>query len=281
MLLLCPFVLLSTTSQVFTRPLTVTLSKTSIAPGEELSITVDSTQPLGYCGVHIYFNGSKEPPILFRIKNDGVDFPYTVKKTFTEPAEIEVLVDGKKVNSAFGCPGRAVAKLSVVGAIGTIASRSTSNQNNPPVTTVDSETLFALGNTLAAKNDDAGALKAFVSAGEKGHVAAMNAAGFMYEQGRGTKQDYKIASSLYLSAMKRGHADAMVNRGLLFQNGLGVEGSKKQAYLHYSLGAIYAKEDVLRDESSKMREEMKVTLSPADLREADREVSRYVKEEIK
>lgn len=276
------FYLLVGSAVAFARPLTITSEKQIVIVGEEIEITIGSTQPLGYCGIHVFFNGSKEPPVLFRIKHEGVDFPYTIRKKFSEPGEIDIVADGKRVNSALGCPGRASVKLTVTGTAGQARAQPNVGPDlESRAAAGDVESMFSLGNMVAARGDDVKALKWFVTAAQKGHPGAMNAAGFMSEQGRGTKQDHSIAADWYQRAMKRGNADAMINRGLLIANGLGLPQSKRDAYIHYALGAIYAKEDSVLFEAIKMREDLRPSLSPNELLYSEKELGRLVRDEIK
>ena len=272
----------------------VTLSSQSVKVGEEVEITISSLTELSYCGVHLYFNGTNEPVTMFRVKHEGVTLPYKFKKAFPSPGIVIIHATGKRVNSAFGCPGEDKKTLTVLAnalldgqalpALPTAATPGYFPGNPRPTAAIlvsEAETLFARGNSLAGQSDVSGAFKAFEAAAAKGHAGAMNALGFLLEEGKGVKQDYLAAGSWYQRAMRGGSADAMVNRGLLFSNGLGVPTNKKQAYIHFALGAIFAREDGLRVEASNFRDQAKQSLSATDTQEGDREVSRMVREEIK
>lgn len=265
-------------------PLRLSLDKTTVAVGEEVAITVGSTQDLAYCGVHLRFNGSKEEPYLFRVKHEGVDLPHTIRKKFSEPGEIEIMSEGRRVNSALGCTGKASAKLIVTGTAQIKLAQASANvgpELESRAAASDIEAMFTFGNLSAAKGDDARALKWFITAAQKGHPGAMNATGFMVEHGRGVAQDYVSAADWYHKAMKRGHADAMINRGLLIANGLGLPQSKRDEYVHYALSALYAKEDSVLFEAIKMREEIKPVIPATDLLNAEKEIGRFVREEIR
>ncbi|OIQ76709.1 localization factor PodJL [mine drainage metagenome] len=141
--------------------------------------------------------------------------------------------------------------------------------------------MFQLGNALAQRGENVDAVRWFRQASDKGHIKAMNALGFMYEEGRGVPQNFKQAGNLYLQAMKNGNADAMVNRGLLYAKGLGVTNDNVQAYMHFLLAAAYAQDQETRDISVKLRDEIAAKLSKQQLARGQAMADKFAQKEIK
>jgi hypothetical protein len=258
------------------RNLSITFDKPSVAVGEQVTITVSSVSPLGYCGIHVNYRGTDEKPTLFRVGTGYETLPYKVVKTFSTPGVVEVQVEGKRVNSALGCPGSTEAKLTVTGsAVAGVDPRAAMGGDlERRASSGDLEAAFQLGTLISSKGDDASAYKWFEFAGSKGHPSAMNAAGYLLENGRGVSQDYAAAQQWYLYATKRGNADAMVSRGVLLSAGLGSQKDPQQAYISFVLGATFATSKELREEATKLRDEVGKTLNAPQLRNSQAEAGR-------
>jgi TPR repeat protein len=89
-------------------------------------------------------------------------------------------------------------------------------------------------------------------AADKGHAAAMNSIGGMYEYGEGVARDDLQAAAWYRRAAEKGYAAAMYNLGVMYARGKGVARDDAQAIQWYrraadkgdadamnNLGAIY------------------------------------------
>jgi TPR repeat protein len=72
------------------------------------------------------------------------------------------------------------------------------------------------------KNDYKMALEKFKSAAEGGNAHAQFMVGALYQEGKGTTQNYKEAARWYGLGAAQGDAAAMVNLGALYSQGLGV-----------------------------------------------------------
>lgn len=270
LVLLCAVVL---GSHAFAQPtkLSISLSKPTILPGEEVHVVVDSSQPSTYCGIHVEYPGTTEPPTLIRIGHEGSKFPYTFTRAFNAPGTVQLKASGQRVSSALGCAGKGEATLVVaappVQANPTSDLRTQANRG-------DLDAMFGLGNTLANAGNDAEAVKWFTNASIRQHIKSMNALGYMYEAGRGVIQDHSEAAEWYRKAMMRGNPDAMVNRGVLLSKGLGLKEDKSQAYVHFSLGVAYANDPDLRTEATKLRDEMAKQLTAQQTNAAQAEAKK-------
>src|SRR5260370_982591 len=73
------------------------------------------------------------------------------------------------------------------------------------------------------------AFQAFSRAAEEGNPEAMNNLGFLFDEGRGVRQDYQQARQWYEKGAATGNATAMTNLGYLYEHGRGVRQDYQQA----------------------------------------------------
>ncbi|MDH3239329.1 MAG: SPOR domain-containing protein [Alphaproteobacteria bacterium] len=81
---------------------------------------------------------------------------------------------------------------------------------------------FEQGLAAQKRGDYAAALRMWRPLAERGHAAAQNGVGLLYDNGQGVTQDHDRALVWYRKAARQGHADAQYNLGLMYANGLAV-----------------------------------------------------------
>lgn len=74
-------------------------------------------------------------------------------------------------------------------------------------------------------------------AAEAGSAEAQNVLGWMYDMGKGLKQDQEEAVRWYRKAVAQGHASAQFNLGVSYANGRGVEADEEEAVRWYRKAA--------------------------------------------
>lgn len=87
------------------------------------------------------------------------------------------------------------------------------------------------------KQDYAKAVELYTLAANQGHDYAQKNLGWMYYKGYGVKQDYEKAVELYILAANQGNAEAQINLGWMYQNGQGVKQDYAKAVELYTLAA--------------------------------------------
>jgi TPR repeat protein len=97
------------------------------------------------------------------------------------------------------------------------------------------------------KEDYTLALRHFLPLAEQGDSATQVNLGFMYEQGKGVKQDDAEAVSWYRKSAEQGNAVAQNNLGLMYEQGKGVKQSKATAIEWYEKAALQGDEDAKRN----------------------------------
>ena len=87
------------------------------------------------------------------------------------------------------------------------------------------------------EQDYAQAAKFYLSAAEKGHIAAQYNLAYLYEHGLGVPHDFKQAAAWYRKAALQGDAEAQNNLGVLYATGRGVPQRDSDAVHWYRLAA--------------------------------------------
>lgn len=123
---------------------------------------------------------------------------------------------------------------------------------------------YALG--LGAERDGAIAIDWWRRAGEKGSIEAQWALATAYSNGDLVKSDRAKAAEWYLRAAEAGDANAQYIVGTLYAFGNGVPQDPVQAYAWLSLSA----EQLNWERTRTLRDQIKATLSEAQLSEAER-----------
>ena len=85
-----------------------------------------------------------------------------------------------------------------------------------------SQARFVEGQVAYGRGDYATAYKIWLPLAEQGHVNAQGTLGFLYDMGRGVKQDFGEAVKWYREAAEQGNAEAQYNLGNNYRNGQGV-----------------------------------------------------------
>ena len=81
------------------------------------------------------------------------------------------------------------------------------------------------------------ALELYTRAAEQGYATATSNIGFMYEEGKGVKQNYEKAAELYMKAAEQGSRAAQNNLGHLYSIGKGVPQNYEKAVEFYTKAA--------------------------------------------
>ncbi|ORE99883.1 hypothetical protein BGH95_09740 [Snodgrassella alvi] len=81
----------------------------------------------------------------------------------------------------------------------------------------------------------------FYSAARKGHSGALNKLGLMFLSGNGVRQNYMKAVYYFCLAAKRGETEAWHNLGIMYVDGQGVKKNKRIARQLIKRSAVYKK----------------------------------------
>lgn len=254
--------------------LTITADRTSVKAGEDIHFRLDSNRQPSYCGIRIEYQGTSDPPTLIRMNHQGNEFPHVFSKTFHSTGTVRVTATGAKVSSALGCIGNASVVVEVSEEQKTTPGEDTFESVRTEAVSGDVVAMNLLANHLAIRGDDREALIWFERAAQAGSAQAMNSAGYMYQEGRGSPQDHAAAIRMFEKSMKLGNPHAMRNLGLLYFKGLGVQPNKSLAYVYFSLAATNAKDKALREEIALERDAMAKELTLPELAESQKEARR-------
>ena len=128
-----------------------------------------------------------------------------------------------------------------------------SKEKDSLIANMDSATVFERCKLYYSSENYTEAFKCFQKAAEQGNALAQCNLGFMYQYGRGVKQDYFKAFEWYQKAAEQGLAVAQFNLGVMFDNGKGVKqdyfkavewyqkaAEQGDAKAQYNLGNMYA-----------------------------------------
>ena len=98
--------------------------------------------------------------------------------------------------------------------------------------------------------DPAKALMWFRKAADQDHPHAQLHLGYMYEAGKGVRQDdkeaekwWRMAVAGFRKAAKKGNPQKQINLGLMHANGRGVEKNLVSAYAWYNIAELYRSND--------------------------------------
>ena len=114
-------------------------------------------------------------------------------------------------------------------------------------------------------------------AADQGNAKAQTNLGAMYADGRSVTQDYKQAASWYRKAADQGNAVAQNNLGEMYKDGQGVTQDYVEAYKWFNLAARYATDKALRDKASTKRHIVALTMTTAQLAEAQKRAKEWKK----
>ena len=120
----------------------------------------------------------------------------------------------------------------------------------------------------------------YTKASDNGYFDAINNLAGMYNQGRGTEKDQPKAAQLYELAASKGSIRAMYNLGVVYGNGEGVEKNMVQSYKWFELGRYYttfSKDMNLKWSIRKKVDDLKATMPPAEIKEAEALASQWTK----
>lgn len=127
-------------------------------------------------------------------------------------------------------------------------------------------------NTLLAQSSqetghDSRELSQLEKAATEGDVQAQVRLGFMFDQGRGVRQDYAVARQWYEKAANQGNSSAQFNLGVMFSQGLGVQqdpvlarqwyekaASQGNASAQFNLGVMHEIGKSVRQDRAKAKE---------------------------
>ena len=142
-----------------------------------------------------------------------------------------------------------------------------SKEKDSLIANMDSATVFKRCKLYYSLENYTEAFKCFQKVAEQGNADAQLYLGFMYEDGRGVKQDYFKAVEWYQKAAEQGYADAQFFLSNMYYAGKGV----KQDYFkavewyqkaaeqgvsiaQYNLGTMYAKGLGVKQDYAKAKE---------------------------
>ena len=101
----------------------------------------------------------------------------------------------------------------------------------------ETQKLFDAGLTAYQKEDYPAALKAFLSAAEKGHAGAQRRLGVCYYEGRGVGKDWNEAFRWFYEAAKRDDPDALYRLGLCYEHAVGTDRDMERALICWGRAA--------------------------------------------
>lgn len=101
----------------------------------------------------------------------------------------------------------------------------------------DSMAQFTLGYSLELQGNATEAASLYRKAAEQGLLMAQTAIGFLYENGKGVRQDFKEAVNWYRKAAEQGYSNAQSNLGSMYYEGKGVKKDVAEAASWYRKSA--------------------------------------------
>ncbi len=118
----------------------------------------------------------------------------------------------------------------------------------------------------AAIKGDKAAFAQLKTLGNKGHIVAQFALGFMYERGEGVPYDSVQAASWFRKSAEQGNASAQSNLGAMYSNGDGVPKDLVFSYMWWNLAAAQGE-----DRTAKIRRDyLEKEMTPAQIAEAQK-----------
>ena len=110
-----------------------------------------------------------------------------------------------------------------------------SKEKDSLIANMDSATVFERCKLYYSSENYTEAFKCFQKVAEQGYAPAQCNLGYMYQYGRGVKQDYFKAVEWYQKAADQGQSDAQFNLGLLYYDGEGVRQNYTKAKEYFGL----------------------------------------------
>ena len=270
----------------------VTVDPPQVMVGQPFEAVVSISSQAGsfFCGLVVSMGDGNTREIRVAEK----DIPLKMGHQYKVPGTYSITVEGKLLIRGFrtapACDGRVISvPILVAAGEPSVTTRAVVAQPvQDPMAELrqsaaagDVDAMFQLGNGFAQQGNNVEAVRWFRSASERGHVKAINALGFMYEEGQGVPQNFEQASNLYMQAMKRGDPDAMVNRGVMLAQGKGIKADSLQAYMHFLLAAAYAQDNETRATAVKLKDEIASKLSKQQISRGQALADKFAKEQIK
>ncbi|WP_206455566.1 peptidoglycan-binding protein [Aurantimonas marina] len=129
-------------------------------------------------------------------------------------------------------------------------------------------TLYEKGNGVA--RDTSLARDWYVKAADQGNVRAMHNLAVLYATGVDGKSDPKLAARWFEKAAEFGMTDSQYNLGILYARGAGVDVDFTESFKWFSVVTAAGDED-----AGRKRDEIKKSLTPAQLEQAEAKVAAY------
>ena len=105
-----------------------------------------------------------------------------------------------------------------------------SKEDNSLIANMDSATVFERCKLYYSSKNYNDAFKYCKKSAEEGNLEAQFNLGYMYDNGKGVKQDYFKAFELYQKVAEQGYASAQFNLGVMYENGRGVKQDYYKAF---------------------------------------------------
>jgi Sel1 repeat len=191
---------------------------------------------------------------------------------FTGQNTLNVRVKGIKTNKTPACLGGASKVIYILPS--NAPASLLAKLNN-----AESESLFQKGNSFVGIGQDVVASRYFYDAAGLGHAKAMNALGYMYQEGKGVTQDYKEAHTWFYKAIQNGSMDAAIHQGILFKKGLGSPVDLTIAYTNFAVAAQLADDEEQRGSATKLRDELEPKLTEDQISRANNLVKNFIQNE--
>jgi len=120
------------------------------------------------------------------------------------------------------------------------------------------------------------ALKWYRIAAEQGHAKAQYSLAIMYDNGKGTPQDYKQALKWYTKAAEQGLAQAQYSLAIMYDNGEGTPQDYVRAHMWYNLSAARGVAD-----AAKYRDLLSQKMTSEDISKAQALAQECIKKKYK
>ena len=129
---------------------------------------------------------------------------------------------------------------------------------------------FAEGVAAYKRGDYETALRELRPLANQGNAEAQFNLGVMYDKGEGVPQDDTEAVKWYRKAAEQGYAEAQYSLGLMYVKGWGVPQDHVRTHMWFNLAASRLPPGEDRDTSAKLRDNLAVKMTPAQIAEAQR-----------
>ncbi len=129
---------------------------------------------------------------------------------------------------------------------------------------------FAEGVAAYKRGDYETALRELRPLANQGNAEAQFNLGGMYDKGEGVPQDDTEAVKWYRKAAEQGYAEAQYSLGLMYVKGWGVPQGHVRTHMWFNLAASRLPPGEDRDTSAKLRDNLAVKMTPAQIAEAQR-----------